>query len=70
MSEDTYSHEGAKCPACGYVTGDCFEWLNDESRPQEFECYGCKAKLRSSVQYWTTYTTALLTPSPEPNDAD
>lgn len=33
MSEHTYSHEGAECPACGYVTGDCFEWLNDESMP-------------------------------------
>lgn len=59
-TDETYDHEGAVCPACGYRHGDCWEWLNDEMRPVQHECQGCGAKLDSSVSYSTSYTTVLV----------
>lgn len=54
MGEYTTSEEGVKCPWCGYVMGDAWEWV-PRTTEVETECDECGKSLVAHAEYEVTY---------------
>ena len=51
---DTWREDRIKCPYCGYIEGDSWEFGKDST---EYECPSCEKKSDLEVEIEVLYTT-------------